>query len=319
MHNVIYNGTEDAVLKQVFSDTMKELVEQDQKVVYLDADLMSSVGMLGVAKAYPDRAIDCGIQEANMIGVAAGLSVTGKIPYAHTFGSFAGRRVYDQAFLSVAYGQNNVRIIGSDPGITAAYNGGTHMPFEDVALYRAIPNSVIIDVADSTQLIETLKLTKDRHGLTYIRMTRKSYKKVYDPSSNFEIGKACVLKEGTDCAIFAAGKMVWKSLEAANQLEKEGISVSVIDVFSIKPLDTATVIEYAKKCGCVVTAENANYIGGLGSAVAETLSENLPTPMLRVGAKDVFGQVGPEDFLATQFNLTPEAVADAVKQVIKRK
>lgn len=317
MYKVIYNGSEDLALKQVFSDTMKELIEQDDRVVYLDADLMSSVGMLSIAKEQPNRCIDCGIQEANMIGLAAGMSIAGKIPFCHTFGAFAGRRCYDQAFLSVAYGQNNVRIIGSDPGITAAFNGGTHMPFEDIALYRAVPNAVVIDIADSTQLIAALKLAKDRYGLTYIRTGRKTYKAVYEPSSTFSIGKACVLKDGTDCAVFAAGNMVWKALEAASRLEKEGINITVIDVFTIKPLDIETVVTYAQKCGSIVTAENASIIGGLGSAIAETLAENCPTPIVRVGVSDRFGQVGPEDFLAQEYDLTPDSIVNAVKKVKK--
>lgn len=320
MFKCIYNGeAEKEAGKNVFGATIKAMCAADPDVVYLDADLMNSIGTYKLDKEFPNQIIECGIQEANMVGVAAGLSAVGKKPFLHTFGSFAGRRVFDQAFMSVAYAQNSAVIVGSDSGINAAYNGGTHMPFEDICLYRAIPNTLVIDVTDSAMLASILPALKDRKGLTYLRICRKNCIAVYEPGSTFEFGKANVLRDGSDVVIFAAGLMVAKALEAAKQLEAEGISAAVIDMFCIKPLDEAAVLEYAKKCGAVVTAENGNVVGGLGAAVSNCLSENLPTPVRKVGVQDRFGQVGTVDFLAKEYGLTAEEVVKAAKAAIAMK
>ncbi len=247
------------------------------------------------------------------------MSAEGKIPYIHTFGIFASRRIYDQVFLSVAYAKNNVRVIGSDPGVTAAYNGGTHMPFEDIALYRAIPDAVIFDIVDSVQFEKVLRLTKDVHGLTYIRTMRKSSVKVYGEDSEFEIGKANVLTEGKDATIVASGIMVAVSLKAAEMLAEEGITAEVIDPVTIKPLDAETIVASAAKTGAVVTAENANINGGLGDAVASVLGCECPTPMRKVAVDDEFGEVGTEAYLRERFKLTPEEVVAKVKEVMEMK
>ena len=208
MIELVYAGQQDDIaIKDAFPMVLKELFDQDPDVIYFDADLMNSMGTYKLAKERPDRCIDCGIQEANMVGVAAGASALGKKPYVHTFGPFAGRRCYDQVFISVGYANNNVRIIGSDAGVTAAYNGGTHMPFEDIALYRAIPEAMIIDVTDRIQFRAALLQTKDRDGVTYIRCPRKDCKRVYGENTTFTLGKANVLREGTDCVIVACGIM----------------------------------------------------------------------------------------------------------------
>lgn len=318
MNKIIYNGEKEKVaMKDIFASTLAELFEMDPEVVYLDADLMNSMGTTGLRKKNPERAIDCGVQEANMVGVAAGMSAIGKKPYVHTFGPFASRRCYDQMFMSVGYAKNNVRIIGSDPGVTAAFNGGTHMPFEDVAMYRAVPGAAIIDVVDSVQLRDVLISTKDRQGVTYIRTPRKNCVAVYDAASTFEIGKAQLLRDGTDVTIIAAGIMVAEALKAAAALQDEGISAQVIDIVSIKPLDEETVIASAKKTGAVVTAENSNVIGGLGGAVAECLSKYAPTKMRCVGVEDRFGQVGSENFLREEYELTPEKIVKMVHEVLK--
>ena len=204
MFKVIYNGEIEAKAhKDVFGNTLAELAAEDKDVVYLDADLMNSSGTYKFWKENPTRAINCGISEANMMGVAAGLSAMGKKPFAHTFGPFASRRCFDQVFLSIAYAKNNVRIYGSDAGVTAAFNGGTHMPFEDMALMRAIPHATVIDVADGVELAAVLKQSKDREGLTYIRSTRKNNYQIYDPSSEFEIGKGNIIRDGKDATIIA--------------------------------------------------------------------------------------------------------------------
>ena len=320
MFKCIYNGEkEKAAGKNVFGATIKKMVQEDSKVCYLDADLMNSIGTFGLEADYPDQIIECGIQEANMVGVAAGMSATGMKPFVHTFGSFAGRRVFDQAFMSVAYAKNNVVIIGSDSGINAAYNGGTHMPFEDICLYRAIPEALVIDATDSAMLASILPALKDRKGLTYVRICRKNCVAVYSEDSTFEFGKGNVLRDGKDVTFIAAGYMVSEALKAAEMLHEEGIEAAVIDMFCIKPLDEALVLEYAKKTGAVVTAENGNVVGGLGAAVAEVLGENCPTPISMVGIRDRFGQVGTVDFLAETYGLTAAKMVEAARKTIARK
>jgi transketolase len=320
MFDVVYDGSKDEKqIKEVFPEVLRELLDADKNVFYLDADLMNSFGTIELAKEYPDRMVDVGIAEANMVGAAAGLSEVGFKPYVHSFGPFASRRVFDTAFLSVAYAKLDVRIIGTDAGVTAAMNGGTHMPFEDVATYCVVPEAMVIDVADSVQFADVLRKTKGRYGLTYIRTTRKNFDTVYSPNSSFELGKANVLKEGNDVTIIAAGIMVGVALAAEKLLKGKGIGATVIDMFTVKPLDTDTVLKYAKKTGAVVTAENANVIGGLGSMVSSYLSENHPVPIVKVGVRDQFGEVGPEDYLRQRFGLEPADVVVAVERAIRLK
>ena len=320
MFKCIYNGEKEAKAgKTVFGETIRKMIEEDPQVVYLDADLMNSIGTSGLEKSFPNQVIEVGIQEANMAGLSGGLSAVGKKPFMHTFASFAGRRCYDQVFISIAYAKNNVRVIGSDPGITSAYNGGTHMPFEDICLYRAIPHSTVIEFTDSAMTAALLPVTKERPGLTYCRLSRKNCIAIYSEDSVFEPGVANILRDGKDAVIFACGYMVSESLKAAETLEKEGISTAVVDMFTIKPLDTAKVLEFAEKTGAVVTAENGNVVGGLGAAVAGFLSETRPTPVIRVGVKDEFGQVGTPEYLAGVYGLTPADVVAAVKKSISLK
>ncbi len=320
MFKVIYNGEPDVKAgKAVMGETMQKMIESDPDVVYLDADLMNCIGTNRFNKKFPKQAIECGIEEANMVGVAAGLSAVGKKPYAHTFGAFAGRRVTDQAFMSVAYARNNVRLIGSDPGVEAAYNGGTHMPFEDICIYRAFPETTIIELTDSAMVASLLPALKDRKGLTYIRFTRKGTTAIYSEDSTFEVGKGNLLQDGTDVTLIACGREVAESMKAAQLLKSEGISAAVIDMFTIKPLDEDLVAKYAKKTGAVVTAENGNVTGGLGAAVSEFLSETNPTPVIRIGAQDKFGQVGDVPFLADFYHLTAKYIVDAAKKAVSMK
>jgi transketolase len=320
MFEVIYDGSKDEKqIKELFPEVLKELLDADKDVFYLDADLMNSFGTIKLSKEYPDRMVDMGIAEANMVGVAAGLSEIGFKPFVHTFGPFASRRVMDTAFLSVAYAGLDVRIIGTDAGVTAAMNGGTHMPFEDVAVYCVIPTAMVIDVADSVQFADVLRKTKDRYGLTYIRTTRKNFDKIYSDTSTFEPGKANVLKEGGDVTIIAAGIMVGVALAAEKILADKGISVTVIDMFTIKPLDEETVLRYAKLTGAVVTAENCNVIGGLGSMVSSYLSSVYPVPVLKTGVQDQFGEVGAENYLRKRYGLEAESVAAAAEKAVTMK
>lgn len=319
MFKLGYDGSmETCSFKEVFSSTMERLLEEDEQVAYLDADLMNSFGTGALPEKYPDRAIDCGIQEANMIGVAAGMSVEGRKPYCHTFGVFASRRCFDQVFLSVGYAKNSVRIIGSDPGICAMYNGGTHMPFEDVTLYRSIPGAAIFEPCDTVQLEAILRGTKDRPGVTYIRSQRKFAKKVYEVF-DYQCGKANVLREGDDIALFAVGIMVAEAMHAAELLEQDGIHAAVIDLVSIKPLDEETVAVYAEKCGAVVTCENSNIRGGVYGAVTECLAARYPVPVECVGVQDEYGEVGTFEYLKERYKLTAEQIVAQAKRAVGRK
>ncbi|MCL2212684.1 MAG: transketolase family protein [Oscillospiraceae bacterium] len=303
-------------MRKVFAAGLAEMAKTDDRIYLMDSDLMASMSTRSFMDAFPDRTINCGIQEANMMGVAAGLSAMGKIPFTHTFGAFAARRAYDQIFISCAYSQQNVKIIGSDPGVTAAGNGGTHMPFEDVALMRAIPNMTIVEPTDITMLASLLPQIKDAPGCTYIRLCRKVSEAVYPEGSQFKLGEAALLREGKDVAIIASGYCVHQALIAAQDLAAEGISATVIDMFTIAPLDREAVLA-AAECGAVVVAENHNVNGGLGSAVAEALGEMKPTPLVRVGIKDSFGEVGTREQLAARFGIDAAGIVAGVKRAMK--
>lgn len=317
---VVYNGEQDRAFKEVLGETIPRLAEEDKDVIYLDADLMSCIGTAKWGAANPDRAINCGIAESNMMGIAAGMSAVGFKPIVHTFGPFASRRCYDQIFLSGGYAGNSVTVIGTDPGVCAAFNGGTHMPFEDMALYRALPGAYVFDITDAAVLESVLEQCKDMEGIKYIRVGRKNNKKMYEDGSKVEIGKGIVVREdGADAVVFACGIMVAKAMEAAETLKAEGINVTVVDMFTVKPLDEELVLKYAKSTGAVVTAENHNKIGGLHSAVAELLSGKCPVPVEYVAVEDVFGEVGPQDYLEERFRLTAEHIVEKVKAAIARK
>ena len=249
-----YIKEQDSILiKDSFAEVLDELMMKDESVVYLDADLMNSFGTAGLRKKYPDRALDMGVQEANMVGVAAGMSAVGKKPFIHSFGPFVSRRVFDQVFLSAAYAKNSMVIVGSDPGVTAAYNGGTHMPFEDVALYRVLPDAVIFDIVDTAQFRAVLKMVKDEERVIYIRTPRKGTNTIYNTEESFKIGKAKILTAGADVTIIASGIMVTEAMSASEKLLGKGISAAVIDPVTIKPLDKDTIIEWAKRTDAVVT------------------------------------------------------------------
>lgn len=313
-------GQKEAVqMRTAYCQTLMELAEENPDIVVLDADLMNSMGMMPFQQKFPERTFDVGIQEANMIGIAAGLSATGKIPFAHSFAPFATRRAYDQDFLSAAYARLNVRITGSDPGVTAAFNGGTHMPFEDVGIMRNIPGITILEPADCTMLRQLIRDIAGRYGVFYTRLLRKNAVKVYEEGSVFEIGKAALLREGRDAAVIATGILVDEALKAADMLAQEGISIRVLNMFTIKPVDKQAVIAAARETGAIVTAENHNVINGLGSAVAEVLAEHHPAPMERIGVADQFGQVGPESYLREAYHLTAQDIVSKVKKAIARK
>lgn len=312
-------GRDSVEMRKAYCDTLIELSRTNENIVILDSDLMSSMGMNPYMKEFPNRTFNCGVQEANMMGVAAGLSVVGKIPYAHTFGPFATRRSCDQIFMSGAYAKANVRIIGSDPGVTAAFNGGTHMPFEDLGIMRCIPEMTILEPTDATMLKDIIRQTATLYGMFYIRLIRKAAVQVYEEGSTFEIGKAVTLREGTDLTIMANGILVPEALKAHEILKEQGISARVVNPFTLKPMDAQAVIAAAKETGAIVTAENHNYLNGLGSAVAEIVSENCPVPVGRVGVKDIFGQVGSEDYLQKFYGLMAENIVEKALDVLKLK
>jgi transketolase len=313
------NALEAEEMRNVYVDTLIGLGEKNRQVMALEADLMSCVGTKAFGERYPDRYINCGIQEANMFGVAAGLSATGKIPFAHTFAPFCTRRACDQIFMSCAYAKLNVKIIGSDPGITASLNGGTHMPFEDVGIMRTIPGMAVIEPTDTVMLRDILTKIAEEYGTHYIRMARRTVTKVYEAGSEFEIGKAVQIRDGSDLTIIAVGFCVAEAIKAEEILANQGIAARVIDMFTIKPIDKEAVIKAAAETGAIVTAENHNIINGLGSAVTEILAENRPIPMERVGVEDMFGEVGPVDYLAERFGLTAGDIVKKAKRVLERK
>lgn len=313
---IVYNGQKDPRnFKDVIGATMGQLLKEDPDVAWLDADLMSC-SSTNKLPTEDGRVINCGIAEANMAGIAAGMSAAGMKPYIHTFGPFASRRCYDQVFLSAGYANNPITIVGTDPGITAAFNGGTHMPFEDVALYRALPNATVIDITDVPMLVDVLKQAKDLPGVKYIRVPRKESYPVYAEGTHFTVGKANVVWDGKDAVIIACGIMVHEALQAAEMLEKQGISAAVIDVFTIKPLDVELVRAYAEKTGVVVTAENHNKIGGLTSAVQDAVC-GMALKFGYVAVEDEFGEVGPQDYLRKRFDLTCDHIARKVQELLK--
>lgn len=306
-------------LRKVFYNTMFELMKENKEIVYLDADLADALGTTELFKEFPQQAFDLGIMEANMVGVGAGMSIKGKIPFLHTFAPFASRRVADQVFLSGCYNNANLKIIGSDPGITAETNGGTHMAFEDVGIYRAYPNITIMDVAEPYLLCKVIKQMAATYGVYYIRFQRKEGIPYYVGDEKIEIGRGNIIKEGKDITVIASGiEVVW-AMDAARKLQKENINVRVVDMFTIKPLDAELVMKCARETGAIVTAENHNVYGGLGSAVAEVLAENCAVPFKRVGVKDKFGEVGKKKFLADKLEISSEYIEQAIREVLKRK
>ena len=302
-----------------YVEAMLEMMAENDKLVHIDCDLMGCINTGKLLKAYPERTFNAGIAEQNAMGVAAGMAATGLTVFAHSFGCFASRRMFDQAFLAAGYSELPVHVIGSDPGVTAAFNGATHMPFEDCALYMTIPNAVVIDSCDFVQTKSlTKKLAADNRP-SYMRLIRKGFTTVYADGSEFEIGKGVTLKTGTDVTIIASGIMVDEALKAEELLAKDGISARVIDMHTWKPLDEELVLKAAAETGCIVTAENHQVSCGLGSAVSNVLTEKCLVPLERVGIQNRFGQVGPQDFLMKEYNLTAEDIAAAAKKAIARK
>lgn len=306
-------------MRAAYCEALMEEAAKNKKIVAVHCDLCSSMGLNPFKNAYPDRSINVGIQEANGCSMAGGMSVAGMVPFFHTFSAFATRRVYDQIFMCCAYPKLNVKIVGGDAGVTATSNGGTHMPFEDIGIMRVMPNVTVMEPSDAVMLKSLVHQMAEIYGVQYIRFSRKQLPKIYESGSEFRIGKGVVVREGQDATIIACGLMICESLKAAEILAREGIYVRVVDMFTIKPIDRECIVESAKQTGAIVTAENHQVIGGLGSAVAEVLAETIPTPMERVGVQGVFGEVGSQDYLMERFGLTAPFIVEAVEKVVRRK
>lgn len=311
--------TDEREVRQTMAAGLVSAAAKDDRIVVLDADLMSCHSTKCFLEAYPERFINVGIAEANLIGVAAGMAAFGKIPFAFSFAPFATRRCYDQIFISVAYSKLPVKIVGSDPGVMAEANGGTHMPFEDMSIMRAIPHMVCFEPTDATMLEKALPEIIDYPGAVYIRMFRKKAEKIYDDSLEFKLGKAVTLKDGGDVALIASGIMVARALKAADELKEAGIDARVLNIHTWKPIDEDAIVSAAKDTGAIVTCENHTTAGGLGSAVAEVAAEKCPVPMEFVGVKNSFGEVGKEAYLSEKFGLTVSDIVAAAKRAVARK
>lgn len=306
-------------MRAVYCETLMALAHENENIMVLNADLESAHGLKPFSAAFPGRSLDVGVAEANMVGIAAGLSACGKLPVVHSFSTFATRRCYDQIALAVCYSGLNVKIVGSDPGVGAELNGGTHMGVEDVAIMRALPRMSVVEPADAAQLAAALPAIFAHDGPVYIRMLRKAVPPVSGKNSAFCLGRADRLRAGTDATVIASGRCVAESLRAAESLAEHGLSVEVINMHTIKPLDREAVLDAACRTGALVTAENHSIIGGLGSAVAETLAESHPTPLARVGIQDRFGEVGKTDDLLRVFGIAAQHIAEAVLKVLRLK
>ncbi len=305
--------------RAAYGEALRDLGAEYDFVV-LDADLSGSTQTAVFAKAYPDRFMNCGIAEANMISVAAGIASTGTPVFASSFAMFACGRAYEQIRNSVGYPHLNVKIGASHAGITVGEDGATHQYCEDMALMRSVPNMMILNPADATEAYYATKAALLHDGPVYLRLGRFAVPVIFDREGyEFDPYKAVPLKEGNDAVVFATGILVDAALKAADILAAEGINISVVNVHTIKPLDTETVLKYAEKTGLCITAEEHTIIGGLGSAVAETLCENRPTPLVRVGINDEFGKSGKAGELLDYYGLNAAGVVDAVKRGLKLK
>jgi len=299
---------------------IEKIMEKDNRIVFVDADLGRAGSTLKLRERFPERALDVGVAEQNMASVAAGLSSYGFIPFISSFTSFATRRIADQIAISISYAGSNVKIIGLDPGISAELNGGTHMSFEDVGIIRSIPGTVIFEPVDVIQLVKAVPQIIDYKGVIYIRLFRKKAPQVFNENYKFNLFKADVLKEGNDISIFATGITVNESIKAVEILNKKGIDTELVNVHTIKPIDKETVISSIKKTKAVVTCENHNIIGGLRSAVAEVMTEEyLCAPFRYIGVHDCFGEVGKYDYLVRKYKLSADAIVEKTLEAISAK
>ena len=314
-----YTNTGNKDTRSGFGAGLLEAGRKNPNIVALTADLLGSVKMDAFAKEFPERFFQCGIAEANMIGAAAGLAITGKVAFASSFAEFVTGRVYDQIRQEVAYGHTNVKVCASHAGITLGEDGATHQTMEDIALMRALPNMVVINPCDYNQCKAATLAIAEYEGPVYLRFGRPTMPNFTPEDQVFEIGKAICMNEGTDVTIFATGHLVWEAVNAAELLEADGISAEVIDIATIKPLDVETVVASAKKTGAVVCAEEHNMCGGLGELIAGVLAANSPTPIEYINGGDKFGQSGTPAQLLSLYGMDAANIAAAAKKAIARK
>lgn len=308
-----------AQIREAFGKALVKLGKEYPEIVVLDADLATSSKVICFAKEFPERFFQMGVCEQNMIGVAAGFARMGKIPFTSTFGVFASRRVCDQVSMLVAYPHLNVKIVGAYSGIVSGNNGATHQANEDVAIMRAMPGMVLVDPADEVEMAQAVKAIVEYNGPVYLRLTRDEWPLVSPSNYHFRIGRACIVREGKDVTLIGSGMMVSQCMEAARILAQDRIEAKVINMSTIKPIDVEIIIKAAKETKAIVTAENHNIIGGLGSTVAEVIGENYPVVMERVGIKDIFGECGTNDELLGKYEMSPRHIAKAAQRVIKKR
>ena len=306
--------------REAYGKALAALANTNENVVVLDADLSKSTKTADFKAVAPEKFFNMGIAEGNMMGVAAGLSTCGKIPFVSTFAMFAAGRAFEQIRNSICYPKLNVKVCATHAGLTVGEDGASHQAIEDISLMRSVPNMVVINPADDIETEAAIKAVAEMEGPCYVRLGRMAVSRVNDEANyNFVIGKGITLAEGNDVAIIATGIMVEAALEAKEELAKEGINARVINIHTIKPIDEELIIKAAKETGVIVTAEEHSIIGGLGSAVAEVVSENCPVPVLRVGVKDTFGESGKPNELLEKYGLTSNDIVNKVKEVIKLK
>ncbi len=314
-----YTNTGNKDTRSGFGAGLTELGKTNENVVALCADLIGSLKMDDFKKNHPERFFQVGIAEANMIGIAAGLTIGGKIPFTGTFANFSTGRVYDQIRQSVAYSDKNVKICASHAGLTLGEDGATHQILEDIGLMKMLPGMTVINPCDYNQTKAATIAIAEHHGPVYLRFGRPSVANFTPENQKFEIGKALHLIDGTDVTIVATGHLVWEALEAAKTLNEKGVSAEVINIHTIKPLDDKAILDSVTKTRCIVTAEEHNYLGGLGESVARVLAQHKPTPQEFVATNDTFGESGTPAQLMDKYGLNSAAIVKAVEKVMKRK
>ncbi|MFN5333956.1 MAG: transketolase family protein [Bacteroidota bacterium] len=301
-----------------FGDGIAEAARNNPNIVALTADLAGSLKLNQFMKEFPERFIQCGIAEANMMGIAAGLTIGGKIPYTTTFANFSTGRVYDQIRQSIAYSEKNVKICASHAGLTLGEDGATHQILEDIGLMKMLPGMTVIVPADYNQTKAATMAIADYKGPVYLRFGRPVWP-IFTKAEDFVIGKAQIFSEGTDVTLFACGHMVWQAIEAGKILEAKGISVGVINIHTIKPLDTEAVVSALKRTKCAVTCEEHNVLGGLGDSIAQVAAKHIPVPIEMIGVNDSFGESGKPMDLLKKYGLDPESIVAAAEKVMGRK
>ncbi|NJW53981.1 transketolase family protein [Salinimicrobium oceani] len=314
-----YTNTGNKDTRSGFGDGLTELGKSNPNVVALCADLTGSLKMGDFEKNHPERFFQVGIAEANMMGIAAGMTIGGKIPFTGTFANFSTGRVYDQIRQSIAYSDKNVKICASHAGLTLGEDGATHQILEDIGLMKMLPGMTVINTCDYNQTKAATIAIAEHHGPVYLRFGRPKVANFTPEDQEFKVGKAVMLNEGKDVTIIATGHLVWEALQAAEQLEEQGVSAEVINIHTIKPLDEAAILASVGKTGCVVTAEEHNFLGGLGESVARTLVQNHPAPQEFVATMDTFGESGTPEQLMEKYGLNAAAIVKAAEKVMKRK